>query len=391
MTTPTLRRTAVLFDAYPHVYGGAQRTDHLLARALPALGWDLEVIVPADGTFPSRLRAEGLPVTVVEAPPSLRAYGRVTTGAARLRAGLALPRYWARLTRALRRRHPDVVHVVDHRGLVLAGWPARLSGARVIWHVQALDPTVRLNRWGARLAHGVIVPTESVVAKLPGLGRPAGLRAVPNVVPEEVRSAHLPPLAADPLIVTTARIHPDKGLDLLIEAMAIVRREVPDAVLRVVGGPQEGFEHLAGELEAQAARLGLAGVVELVGFVDRPDQLAATARCYVQPARERTEILPLALLEAMAVGTAVVATDVGGVGDVVHDDETGLLVHPEDVAALADALARVLRDDALAHRLRTAAAALVDEPRFHVAGLVEATVAAYEGRPGAAGEEAGRG
>jgi glycosyltransferase involved in cell wall biosynthesis len=381
MTTPTLRHTAVLFDAYPHVYGGAQRTDHLLARALPALGWDLEVIVPADGTFPARLRAEGLPVTVIEAPPSLRAYGRVTTGAARLRAALALPRYWARLTRALRHRHPDVVHVVDHRGLVLAGWPARLSGARVIWHVQALDPTARLNRWGARLAHCTVVPTETVVAKLPGLGRPRDLRAVPNVVPDEVRHALLPPLAADPLIVTTARLHPDKGLDLLIDAMAIVRPEVPDAQLRVIGGPQDGFEPLAAELEAQAARLGVADAVELVGFIDRPDELVQAARCYVQPARERTEILPLALLEAMAAGAAVVATDVGGVRDVVHDDETGLLVPPGDARVLAAALVRVLRDDALAHRLRTAAAVLVDEPRFHVAGLVEAMLAAYEGRP----------
>jgi glycosyltransferase involved in cell wall biosynthesis len=257
--------------------------------------------------------------------------------------------------------------------------PARLSGARVVWHVQALDPTARLNRWGARLAACVVVPTTSVVAKLPGLGRPADLRAVPNVVPDGVRSRPLSPLATAPVIVTTARLHPDKGLDLLLDALVVVRRSVPDARVRIVGGRQEGFESVGPDLAAQAGRLGVADAVDLVGFVAEPHELVRTARCYVQPARERTEILPLALLEAMAVGTPVVATDVGGVADVVRDGETGRLVPPEHVDALAAALLEVLTDDGLAERLRTAAAALVDEPRFHADGLVDAMAAAYEG------------
>jgi glycosyltransferase involved in cell wall biosynthesis len=375
-------RTAVLFDAYPHVYGGAQRTDHLLARGLPARGWRLVVMVPGEGAFPDRLRAEGLPVEVVSAPPALGAYGRVTTGAARARALAALPRYWLRLHRALRGERPAVVHVVDHRGLVLAGLPARCSGARVVWHVQALDPTARLNRWGARLAHCTVVPTLSVVPKLPGLGRPKDLRAIANVVPDGVRPDALAPLATAPVIVTTARLHPDKGLDILIEALARVRTTVPEAVLRILGGPQEGFEGVDAALGAQARSLGLADAVQLLGFVEEPDEVVRSARCYVQPARERTEILPLALLEAMAVGAPVVATDVGGVRDVVRDGDTGLLVASEDPGALADALVRVLTDDALAERLRTAGAALADEHRFHADGLIDAMAAAYEGDRG---------
>lgn len=373
-------RTAVLFDAYPHVYGGAQRTDHLLARALPARGWRVVVMAPGEGTFPERLRAEGLPVVVVVAPPALAAYGRVTARRARIRAVVSLPRYWLRVRRALRCQRPDVVHVVDHRGLVLAGVPARLSGARVVWHVQALDPTVRLNRWGARLAHCTVLPTRTVVEKLPGLGHPPDLRAIANVVPDGVRPDQLPALATAPVIVTTARLHPDKGLELLIDALGLVQASVPDAVVQIVGGPQEGFEGLADQLRRRAEARGLAESVELLGFVDRPDAVVRSARCYVQPARERTEILPLALLEAMAVGTSVVATDVGGVRDVVRDGDTGLLVRPEDTAALAAALVRVLSDDPLAERLRAAAAGLVGERRFRAEGLVDAMVAAYEDR-----------
>ena len=124
-------RRAVLFDAYPHVYGGAQRTDHLLARELPERGWALLTVVPADGPFPERLRDEGHAVEVVPVPRPLRRYGRATTGPARALAVLALPAYWLRLLRRLRAARPEVVHVVDHRGLVLAGVAARLSGARV--------------------------------------------------------------------------------------------------------------------------------------------------------------------------------------------------------------------------------------------------------------------
>jgi glycosyltransferase involved in cell wall biosynthesis len=371
-------RRAVLFDAYPHVVGGAQRTDHLLARGLPARGWEVVTVTPADGPFPDRLRADGLPVVVVPAPRPLLRYGRVT-GARRLLALPALPLYWRRLRRALRDLRPEVVHVVDHRGLVLAAVAARRTGARVVWHVQALDTTRALNRWGGRLAHCTVVPTGSVVAKLRGLGSPRDLRAIPNVVADPP-AAPPGPLPGAPLLVTTARLHPDKGLDVLVDALALVRRAVPGARVRVVGPAQEGFEHLPADLRAHAARAGVADALELVGFVDRPTDLVAAARCYVQPARERTEILPLAILEAMAAGTPVVATDVGGVRDLVHDGETGLLVPPEDPPALAAALVRVLQDDALADRLRGAAAALAGERRYTVAGLLDGFAAAYEDR-----------
>ena len=127
----------------------------------------------------------------------------------------------------------------------------------------------------------------------------------------------------------------------------------------------------------------MADALELVGFVDQPQEWLRGARCYVQPSRERSEILPLAVLEAMGLGLPVIATDVGGLSDVVDDGVTGLLVEAEDPIALAEALVRVLGDDALADRLRSGAAGLVGEARFHEEGLLDAVVAAYEGRPGA--------
>lgn len=367
----------MLFDAYPHVYGGAQRTDHLLATLLPARGWDLEVLAPMPGPLIERVAADGAPATVVAAPASLTRYGRSTTGGAAARAALDLPRWWWRLWCELRARRPDVVHIVDHRGLVLAGLPARGSGARVVWHVQAQDANRWLNRLGARLAHTVVVPTTAALRQMPDLRRAHRLEAIANVVPAHARRDMPVPLASAPVLTTTARLHPDKGLDVLADALVLVRRQVAGARVQVIGPPQEGLHAYVEELRTHVRRCGLGDAFALLGFVERPELLVGASRCYVQPARERTEILPLAILEAMATGVPVVATDVGGVRDIVRHEETGLLVAPEDPPALAAALERMLVDDALAERLRSAAFALANERRYSADGLADAFAGAY--------------
>jgi len=375
-------RRAVLFDAYPHVYGGAQRIDHIITALLPARGWRVEVFTTDEGPLVERLRADGLPVTVVQPPLALRRYGRTTVGRKRLWALARLPAWTIRLARHLRAVRPEVVHLVDHRGLVLAGVPARLAGARIVWHVHGIDRTKILNRIGARLAHEVVVPTRAVLRQMPELTRARALRAIPSVVPDHIRRAEPVTLATEPVIVSTARLHPDKGLDVLVDALAIVVRHVPDARVQVIGPPQAGSEHIEAELLARAASRGVGDRFVLVGFVDRPDTIVARSRCYVQPARERTEILPLAILEAMAAGVPVVATDVGGIRDVVIDGETGLLVPPEDPDALAAALCRVLTDDALAQRLRAAAFALAARPEHTPDGFADEVALVYAGVTG---------
>src|SRR4051812_31728158 len=128
-------RHAVLVDAYPHLYYGAQRLTHLLARELPARGWTAEVVVPGPGIFVDRLRADGLPVSVVRVPPALLAYGGKAGGRSTLGPATALPVAWRHLTRVLRDRRAAVVHANDHRGALLAGPAARLTGAKLVWHV----------------------------------------------------------------------------------------------------------------------------------------------------------------------------------------------------------------------------------------------------------------
>jgi glycosyltransferase involved in cell wall biosynthesis len=198
---------------------------------------------------------------------------------------------------------------------------------------------------------------------------------VPNAAPPELLLDDRRP-ATDPLVATVARLHPDKGLDVLLDAFALLRAEHPAARLVVIGGSQPGWDGYGDELRAHADRAGAGGAVRFTGFVDRPADEWAAAWAYVQPARDRSEILPLAILEALGSGVPVVATDVGGVADVVVDGATGLLVPPDDPDALARALHRLLADPDLARDLAAAGRARVRE-RHTVERMVDAVEATY--------------
>jgi glycosyltransferase involved in cell wall biosynthesis len=153
--------------------------------------------------------------------------------------------------------------------------------------------------------------------------------------------------------------------------MPWIREALPGARLLVVGeGP------LRACLEAQAARLSLAGVVAFAGY--RPDVETAYAAMdlLVFPSRARYESQGIALVEAMAMGVPVVGTQVSGVVDVVEDGRTGLLVPPEDPAALAAAVRRLRSNESLRRALVRRAGAAV-AARFSREAMAARTEALY--------------
>lgn len=156
-----------------------------------------------------------------------------------------------------------------------------------------------------------------------------------------------------PRVVGFGRLVPEKGFDLAIRAFAAVRRQVPGARLVLAGeGPARP------ELEALTRDLGLAEAIEFVGPV-RPDQVPALldgASLVVVPSRW-DEPFGLVALEAAFMARPVVATRVGGLGEVVEDGTTGALVEREDAGALAAAVVRLLRQPGAADRMGNAARA----------------------------------
>lgn len=139
-----------------------------------------------------------------------------------------------------------------------------------------------------------------------------------------------------PLIGSVGRLTAQKGFGFLIEAATQVLAELPNARLLIVGDGE-----LRSELQSQVEALGIAGSVQLTGPRHDIDELLPEFDLFVSSSL--WEGLPTVILESMAAGVPVVATDVSGTRELVRDQVTGLLVPPGNVTALAAAMIRALR------------------------------------------------
>jgi glycosyltransferase involved in cell wall biosynthesis len=168
-----------------------------------------------------------------------------------------------------------------------------------------------------------------------------------------------------PIVLTVARLDEQKGHRYLLEAAT----QIPEVQFVLAGdGP------LRSALEAQARSLGLEGRVKFLGHRTDISDLFAGCDVFVLPSLY--EGLPLSILEAMAAGKPVVATQISGTDEAVIDDETGLLVPPADPTALAAAIRSVLDDRALAQRLAFAGRIRVEQ-EFSTAAMLQQVTAVY--------------
>jgi glycosyltransferase involved in cell wall biosynthesis len=189
------------------------------------------------------------------------------------------------------------------------------------------------SRWlDAHVAVGERAADE--IARFIGIPR-STLRVIRNGV-AETAIANSPRANTGPVVGSIGRLDWQKAYDVLVRALA----DLPGVTAVIVG---EGEER--GRLEALAAELGVSDRLELAGWIDDARSRLAAFDVFVLPSR--FEGLPLVAIEAMLAGVPVVATDVGSVSEAVVDGSTGLLVPPDDPAALARAIASLLADPAL--------------------------------------------
>ena len=202
-----------------------------------------------------------------------------------------------------------------------------------------------------------------------------------------------PPSGAPFRLVCACRIEPKKGLIYLVEAMAILRQRGRHVELHLLGAADDNpvSRDYAGELDGLIARLGLGGIVHREGRKTGDEVRAFFSRShlFVAPFIETDtgdkDGIPTVLLEAMAAGLPVVATDAGSITEVIDDGTDGILVRQRDPKALADAIERMLNDEsarsAFARRavekVRAHFDVAVCEPQFH-----QRILSLLEGRSG---------
>jgi GT2 family glycosyltransferase len=331
--------------------GGGQRTVLLLAAGLGKRGFEVAVCSAAGGPLVAELERRGVehhPLPLGKMP---------NPGAAR------------KLRRLIREGDFDVVHT--HGGV--AGLYGRLAarGTRAaavhtlhgIHYLHYSSPILRrafiaLERWMSRSTAAVVCVSlaDRARAAALGLAPEEKLRVIKNgidfkegVLRGTTGRRRREPWSAGtgPVVGTVARLHRQKGLAFLLRAVPAVLRAHPRARFVIVGGGP-----LAEKLAEETARLGAGAAVHFLG--ERPDVADILARFDVFVLPSLWEGLPYVLGEAARAGKPVVASDIEGVREVIHDGENGLLVTPADPGALASAVNRLLGDAALRRRLAAA-------------------------------------
>jgi glycosyltransferase involved in cell wall biosynthesis/GNAT superfamily N-acetyltransferase len=282
-------------------------------------------------------------------------------------------RLWPRRLAALVRSGEwDVVHVhsplpgavarMAARSLPKERRPAVVTTEHNRWETHRL-PTRIVNRLTSRWDAAAIAVTDEVRESMGGRvgGRAITLRhgidtertAAARAQRADVR-AELG-LRGDEIVVgTAANFRPQKDYPNLLKAFRLLAdRNVPMRLVAVGQGPEEA------EMRVLCTELGLDDRVILTGF--RDDAVRIIAACDIFTLASQWEGLPVAVMEALAIGLPIVATNVGGVGEELHDDVDALLVPPRDPAMLAAAIEQVVTDTALRARLGAAAAARAAE------------------------------
>jgi glycosyltransferase involved in cell wall biosynthesis len=287
----------------------------------------------------------------------------------------------------------DVVHA---HGLRAAADAARAARAFEIPTIVTVHNLVRPEiagavrsvayRWSEPLAvwhsHKTFAVSEQIATHLRRVARKdkakievlyLGIGEIPHVTRErsEVRAASDIPLSA-PLIVTVARLDPQKALHVLLQALKLLPGDVHLAILGT--GPLED------KLRAQSERLGLSERVRWVGFTPQVADHIAAADVFALSSV--WEGIPLAAQEAIALGAPVVATAVGGLPELIEDRVSGRLVPPNKPVLLADALTHVLASPEGARRYAAEARARLVE-RFSTATMLDRLASAYREAAGA--------
>lgn len=290
-----------------------------------------------------------------------------------------------RFLRDVRRWKPDLIHLHGSQDTWLAVLAKQFLGRECppiirtkhnmfTWHPHPA------NRWMYRQLDATISISNFIdrqIAEFPGLGdKPRTcIFSVPDLSRLEGDHPSIRgelPNAGEGMFLwgTTGRMRWEKGFDNLLRAFAIVRRERPDAFLVLAGAGS-----LLGHLQVDAQSLGLGpDAVRFLGFREDIAAILKSLDAYVLSSR--SEGLGTAILEALAVGLPVVATDVGGIPDSVRHERTGLLVPPDQPDALAAAMLRLMQDADLRRRLGEGAAAMVRE-EFAVENLLRQTIDFY--------------
>ena len=350
--------------------GGAQEHVFNLVSRIDRSRYDVSVCSLTGGSAIRRFEKAGIPVCVIDATNDADAVESVAAHLAAIDADVVHNHMY----------HAEVIGTQAALRVAETGRPRPyVVGTVHSSRIRSDEDMALLRQLTPRMDHVIAVST-SIVRKIDDEGRhgaPVSLiyngidlarydQMVPCCTLREEYG--LPP--EGPLVGVVARLEHEKGHPTLIDAWPTVLASFPDATLLLIG---EGSRLDA--LTTQVRDLGLERSVIFTGRRDDVPEVTKSLDVAVLPSYREAQ--GLTILEAMALSRPVVASNVGGIPEMIEDGRTGLLVRPHDPAALADAILRLLRDHPLADTLARAGHDMVHD-RFCVELMVRAVESIYD-------------
>jgi len=333
--------TRILYVHGIEAIGGAERDLIALLKTLDRHKWEPHVVCPGTGPFTEQLHATAVPTHALSFPP-----WRKPLAVFQRRSAVG------RLEILVNRLDPALIHVNDiwwvpHTVRAIANRTSH--PVPIVAHVRQEIESVKVRRYELDRVEAVIAISRQLEQSLIAGGVSAQkVRTVYSGIDlSERQLAHnnqairqmigLPNGAV--LLGTVANLFPRKGYEVMLRALPAIVRAVATVHYVIVGSDDHDY---AERLKRIAQELKIADRVHIVGFQDPVQPFLAALDLYVHPAL--MEGFGIAVVEAMAMGKAVVATTTGGLPEVVAQGETGLLVPPGDVESLAATVVSLLDD-----------------------------------------------
>ncbi len=351
----------VLHTESSHGHGGQEIRTLAETRWLIDHGWRALIVCQPDSPLLAEARASSIPVEAV------RMGSATDIGAI------------VRLRRLMRERGVSLVHTHSSVDSWLGGFAAKSLGRPVVRSRHVSIPIRRRRALVYRLADRIITSGEGVRAMVIGAGiTPERVVAIsagvdsarfhPGVSGKAVRDEL--GLGAAPVVGLVANVRGSKGHNVFLDAARAVLAVAPETRFLIVGDGV-GFDDVKGRVR----QLGLEARVRLTGFRrDIPEVMAALDVLALPSIR--SEAIPQVIPQALAVGTPVVASTVGGSPELIRDGENGRLVPPADPAALADAILALLREPERARAMARAGQMMV-QARYTIDATMARTTAVY--------------
>lgn len=364
---PNERLTVLFLDHTAKLGGGEIALLHLLQH-LDRRRFEPVVVLAENGPFAEQLRALGIESYVFPLAPHVVNTRKESLGASsllRLHVIWDVLAYCTRVGKFARNRGVDLIHTNSLKADIIGGIAARIAKLPVVWHVRDRIDSDYLPPFAAqcfrllcRVMPDFIVANSGATLRtmrLPGGARYAVVHSghavvhdgiVPRAVAEKEHSQTM-------LVGMVGRLTRWKGQHVFLKAAEKVRRRFPSARFRIIGSAMFGEEAYEREIRKLATSLGLDDCVEFMGFRGDVPRLIDEFDVLVH-ASITGEPFGQVIIEGMLAGKPVVATNGGGVPEIVEDWVTGLLVPMSNASAMSDAICSLLANPSLARRMGTA-------------------------------------